>query len=132
MTGFEPSTDVAQELRKDRDRRNRVERPPRVESLLRACVACEGPVSVDAAACPRCGHPAGGPERSTARPGGAGNVLAAVLSFFIPGLGQLCQGRAGAGLGFFVLAVLFWLVLLGWVVAIVAAVEAAVWRGQRT
>lgn len=29
------------------------------------------------------------------------SMLAAILSFFIPGLGQLCQGRFGAGFAFF-------------------------------
>ena len=35
--------------------------------------------------------------------GSGGNVLAAVCSFFIPGLGQLVQGRILAALLFFVI-----------------------------
>ncbi|TKB51783.1 hypothetical protein [Ferrimonas aestuarii] len=34
--------------------------------------------------------------------GSAGNVIAAICSFFIPGLGQLVQGRILAALLFFV------------------------------
>tara|TARA_B110000503_G_scaffold77737_1_gene119735 strand:+ start:371 stop:607 length:237 start_codon:yes stop_codon:yes gene_type:complete len=33
--------------------------------------------------------------------GSGGNVLAAICSFFIPGLGQLVQGRVLAAIGFF-------------------------------
>ncbi|WP_395342176.1 hypothetical protein PN836_000290 [Ningiella sp. W23] len=36
--------------------------------------------------------------------GSGGNVIAAVCSFFIPGLGQLVQGRILAALLFFVVA----------------------------
>ena len=36
--------------------------------------------------------------------GSTGNVIAAVFSFFIPGLGQLVQGRLLAALVHFVLA----------------------------
>ena len=39
-----------------------------------------------------------------ARQGSTGNVIAAVCSFFIPGLGQLVQGRVGMALVHFVLA----------------------------
>ena len=50
--------------------------------------------------------------------GSSGNVIAAIASFFIPGLGQLVQGRLFAALFFFVLAGaihVFTLGLLGWV-----------------
>jgi TM2 domain-containing membrane protein YozV len=63
--------------------------------------------------------------------GSAGNVLAAVLSFFIPGLGQLTQGRLLAALVFFLFSGLLWLVLLGWLGHILACFEAAVWRAPR-
>ena len=36
--------------------------------------------------------------------GSGGNVLAAICSFFIPGLGQLVQGRVLAALLFFLCA----------------------------
>lgn len=66
--------------------------------------------------------------------GSAGNVIAALCSFFIPGLGQLVQGRVLAALLMFVLSVVVWgisLGTLGWVVHIIACVEAAVWKGGR-
>lgn len=63
--------------------------------------------------------------------GSAGNVIAAICSFFLPGLGQLVQGRLLAALVMFVLSVVLWVItlgLFGWVMNIVACVEAAVWR----
>lgn len=64
--------------------------------------------------------------------GSAGNVLAAAASFWIPGLGQLLQGRwLLAGL-MFVLAAVLWFVLLGWVVHLWSIIDAATFRGERT
>ena len=40
--------------------------------------------------------------------GSAGNVLAAICSFFIPGLGQLVQGRFLMGIFQFCLAAVLW------------------------
>jgi TM2 domain-containing membrane protein YozV len=57
--------------------------------------------------------------------GSAGNVLAAVCSFFIPGLGQLVQGRPIKALIHFVLAGLLWIILLGWAVHLGSVIEAA-------
>ena len=68
--------------------------------------------------------------------GSCGNVIAALASFFIPGLGQLLQGRwLLAGL-MFVLTALLWLILLGWIIHLWSIVDAAVYRapepyGQR-
>jgi TM2 domain-containing membrane protein YozV len=45
--------------------------------------------------------------------GSSGNVLAASCSFFIPGLGQLVQGRLLKAIVMFVLAALLWIILLG-------------------
>jgi hypothetical protein len=57
--------------------------------------------------------------------GSCGNVIAALASFFIPGLGQLLQGRwMLAGL-MFVLTALLWLILLGWVIHLWSIVDAA-------
>jgi TM2 domain-containing membrane protein YozV len=50
--------------------------------------------------------------------GSAGNVLAALCSFFIPGLGQLVQARPIMVLIHFVLATLLWFILLGWIIHI--------------
>ncbi|GAA0854516.1 hypothetical protein [Aliiglaciecola litoralis] len=40
--------------------------------------------------------------------GSGGNVLAAICSFFIPGLGQLVQGRVFKALLFFVFSFVFY------------------------
>ncbi len=64
--------------------------------------------------------------------GSGGNVLAAIASFFIPGLGQLVQGRALRGLVMFVLTGVLWLVTFGfggWIGHLWACYDAAVWKG---
>ena len=64
--------------------------------------------------------------------GSTGNVLAALGSLVIPGLGQLLQGRMIPAVVFFVVAVVVHVItfgLLGWVVHVVACIEAAVWKG---
>ena len=56
-----------------------------------------------------------------------GNAAPALLSLWIPGLGQLTQGRPGRGLAMFGISALLWVILLGWVMHITAAVDAAKW-----
>jgi TM2 domain-containing membrane protein YozV len=65
------------------------------------------------------------------------NVLAAIASAFIPGLGQLCQGRIGAAIGIFILnavAVFTVVVAIGFVLAPVAWIygiyDAATWKSS--
>jgi TM2 domain-containing membrane protein YozV len=60
--------------------------------------------------------------------GSTGNVIAALASFFIPGLGQLIQGRPIAAAIQFVLAGVLWFFLLGWVVHLYSILDAALWR----
>ncbi len=60
--------------------------------------------------------------------GSAGNVIAALASFFIPGLGQLLQGRLLKAILMFVLAAVLWWILLGWVIHIWSVLDAALWR----
>lgn len=60
--------------------------------------------------------------------GSTGNVVAAICSFFFPGLGQLVQGRPVTALVHFVLACLLWFVLMGWVMSIWSALSAAWYR----
>jgi TM2 domain-containing membrane protein YozV len=57
--------------------------------------------------------------------GSTGNVMAAVCSFFIPGLGQLVQGRLAMAIVHFVLAGLLWFFFLGWIIHIWSIVDAA-------
>lgn len=65
-------------------------------------------------------------------PGTTGNVIAALCSFFVPGLGQLLQGRIFMALFLFVLAGVVWFLtlgLLGWTIHLLAAINAAIYRG---
>jgi len=63
-------------------------------------------------------------------PGSAGNVIAAICSFFIPGLGQLVQGRPLIAAIQFVLAAILWIILLGWVIHLWSILDAALYRGR--
>jgi len=63
--------------------------------------------------------------------GSTGNVIAAVCSFFIPGLGQLVQGRFLKAAVMFVLSVVLWLVWLGWIVMIWSVIDAALFQPSR-
>jgi TM2 domain-containing membrane protein YozV len=60
--------------------------------------------------------------------GSTGNVIAALCSFFIPGLGQLIQGRVMMALIHFVLAAVLWIVLLGWLIHLWSIVDAAMFK----
>lgn len=65
-------------------------------------------------------------------PGSSGNVIAALASFFIPGLGQLVQGRILAALVHLLIAGVLWVITLGfggWIAHILSAIEAARWKG---
>ena len=66
--------------------------------------------------------------------GSTSNVIAALASFFIPGLGQLVQGRILMALIQFVAAGVIWVVsfgTLGWVIHIWSVIDAALWKGPR-
>jgi len=60
--------------------------------------------------------------------GSTGNVIAALASFFIPGLGQLIQGRVLMGIVHFVLAGVLWFFLLGWAIHLWSVIDAALWK----
>lgn len=70
--------------------------------------------------------------------GSAGNVIAAICSLIIPGLGQLVQGRLMSAIGWFVVAcigfAITWLLTLsllpfGWfLVSIFSCINAATYR----
>lgn len=60
--------------------------------------------------------------------GSCGNVIAALASFFIPGLGQLLQGRWLLAAFMFVMTALLWLILLGWIIHLWSIIDAAVYR----
>lgn len=63
--------------------------------------------------------------------GSSGNVIAALASFFIPGLGQLLQGRLMIAIIMFVGAAALWFLLLGWLVHLWSVLDAALWRGGK-
>jgi TM2 domain-containing membrane protein YozV len=70
--------------------------------------------------------------------GSAGNVIAALCSLFIPGLGQLIQGRVLSALMWFIVAciafAITWVITLsllpfGWfLIAILSCINAALYR----
>ena len=57
--------------------------------------------------------------------GSGGNVLAALCSFFIPGLGQLLQGRLLISIVHFILAGALWVVYMGWIIHLWSIIDAA-------
>jgi len=60
--------------------------------------------------------------------GSGGNVLAALCSFFVPGLGQLLQGRLMMAILQFGLAAVLWFLFLGWIIHLWSVIDAARWR----
>jgi TM2 domain-containing membrane protein YozV len=63
-----------------------------------------------------------------AQQGSAGNVIAALASFFIPGLGQLLQGKVLKAIIMFLLAGLLWYFLLGWIIHLWSIIDAALFK----
>lgn len=69
--------------------------------------------------------------------GSGGNVIAAICSFFIPGLGQLVQGRIMPAILFFIAMMASWAlvyILIGWilvpVIYIWCIIDAAKYQGS--
>ncbi|MCL1094427.1 hypothetical protein [Shewanella kaireitica] len=69
--------------------------------------------------------------------GSAGNVIAAIASFFFPGLGQLVQGRILAALVFCIVAVvgyaMWWLIfpaIIGGIAHLWSIIDAAKFRAN--
>jgi TM2 domain-containing membrane protein YozV len=62
--------------------------------------------------------------------GSAGNVIAALCSFFVPGLGQLVQGRVIRAVVQFVLAGALWIIGMGWLIHLWSVVDAAMYRSS--
>ena len=60
--------------------------------------------------------------------GSTGNVIAALCSVFVPGLGQLLQGRLLKAIIQFVLAALLWIILMGWIIHLWSILDAAMWK----
>jgi TM2 domain-containing membrane protein YozV len=73
-------------------------------------------------------------EESTTGRGSAGNIIAALASLIMPGLGQLAQGRIISALLLFGVSGILWVFsfgLLGWLGHVIACLDAALWRGPR-
>ncbi|MBB1270718.1 hypothetical protein [Shewanella sp. SR44-3] len=71
--------------------------------------------------------------------GSAGNVIAAIASFFIPGLGQLVQGRIFAALLFFIITAVgyfFWILIIpaiiGGIFHLWSIIDAATFKANST
>jgi TM2 domain-containing membrane protein YozV len=67
-------------------------------------------------------------ENEVTGQGSTGNVIAALCSFFVPGLGQLIQGRLFKAVVQFVLAAVLWWFLLGWIIHLWSILDAATWK----
>ncbi len=71
-------------------------------------------------------------QDSTTGRGSGGNVVAAIASLLFPGLGQLAQGRIFSAFLMVIVSGILWIVtfgLLGWLGHLLAALDAALWRG---
>ena len=73
-----------------------------------------------------------------AEQGSGGNVIAALCSFFVPGLGQLVQGRLLPAILFFVMCgvgyFLWWLIVPGIIAALIhlwGIIDAATFTNRR-
>jgi hypothetical protein len=64
--------------------------------------------------------------------GSTGNVIAALASVFVPGLGQLIQGRLIIAGVMFVLAAMLWIIWLGWIIHLWSILDAALWKPRET
>jgi TM2 domain-containing membrane protein YozV len=74
------------------------------------------------------GMSTGNPAAMNNGQGSAGNVIASLASFLIPGLGQLIQGRLLPAILFFVFSGILWFFLLGWIIHLWACLDAALWK----
>lgn len=63
--------------------------------------------------------------------GSGGNVIAALCSFFIPGLGQLLQGRLLLAIVQFVLAGALWVIWMGWIIHLWSILSAAMFKPKQ-
>ncbi len=104
------------------------------------CPNCGAGLRPGAPRCVKCGSIAADPVAPAGAPSAAGAqpqvvyvapraeprnpAVAAVLSLVVPGLGQLYNGQLAKGIVFFVVACPLWFLCIGFLVHVVAAVEA--------
>lgn len=70
----------------------------------------------------------------SSRVGTTGNVVAALASFFIPGLGQLIQGRILWAVVWFIGSIVWWILTLGLlsgVIHVISCLHAALYNPRR-
>ena len=63
--------------------------------------------------------------------GSTGNVIAALCSFFVPGLGQLIQGRWIRAIIMVAAAFGLWFIMLGWIIHLWSIVDAAMFKPKK-
>ena len=73
--------------------------------LLVNCPACQKAISRAAGSCPSCGHPMNAQPGAPSIQRSWSPGIAAVLSFVIPGLGQIYRGQVLAGILWFIFVV---------------------------
>lgn len=64
-------------------------------------------------------------NRGTSGGVSGGGCFPAILSFLLPGAGQLLNGHIGKAIGHFVVAAFLWIILLGWIVHFYSAFDAS-------
>jgi hypothetical protein len=63
-------------------------------------------------------------QKSSPRDDEVNPGVSALLSFVVPGAGQLNNGEPGKGLAMFVSAMMMWAMLLGWIISVWSVVDA--------
>ena len=76
------------------------------------CPMCAEPIRPEAKKCKHCGEILDARMREQRAPKTWNPGTAAVLSFFLPGLGQMYRGHVGRGFGWFVLVVVGYLIFV--------------------
>lgn len=80
--------------------------------MLGTCAECGNRLSSNAMSCPHCGNVLREPEPPVVAVPKWSPGVAAVLSFLIPGLGQMYKGQIFNGLGWFVVTAIGYIVLI--------------------
>ncbi|PIT84854.1 hypothetical protein COU37_01185 [Candidatus Micrarchaeota archaeon CG10_big_fil_rev_8_21_14_0_10_45_29] len=94
-------------------------------ATMKYCSECGARISRRAKACPKCGfpfdgsaaakaqgHSSGTVSHSGGKKGSKNSALAAVLSFFIPGLGQAYNGKWMKGIVMFIASMIIWSIVV--------------------
>jgi TM2 domain-containing membrane protein YozV len=98
--------------------------------MLICCPICNKEISRAATACPSCGHPINPQSMKTSQRSWSPGI-AALLSFIIPGAGQMYKGHVGTGILWFIFVIggYFLFIIPGAILHLVCIFNAA--RGQK-